>query len=357
MASPEPLPITVVATSSLAQLLHPVPGRRMDMPGFDEEFVDFPDYIIRITDRIWHQRKVDLCLDYYSADCVIHTLAGDIVGAQTVVDNTHATLDAFPDRRLEADNVIWSREDPETFYSSHLITSLMTNQGESDFGPATGRQVQVLTIADCVCRDNRIVEEWLVRDNAGLALQLGYDPQEIADRQARCGSPLASLHEAERARVLAAQSELVDLPDFPEEEPEAFARAVFARLWNGRDLALVDRVYDFRVDAQWPGARRLYGPAALGNALGELLTALPDARAVIEHVAHVPYLGGARGIAVRWSLAGSHDGDGIYGPASGAPIFIMGVTQWRVINGQIHAEWTVWDDIAVRRQIAELRLA
>ncbi|MCU0730571.1 MAG: hypothetical protein MUE84_03185, partial [Hyphomonas sp.] len=28
------------------------------LPGFDPEFVDFPHYIIRITERIWHDRAV-----------------------------------------------------------------------------------------------------------------------------------------------------------------------------------------------------------------------------------------------------------------------------------------------------------
>ncbi|MEO0675729.1 MAG: nuclear transport factor 2 family protein, partial [Pseudomonadota bacterium] len=55
-------PITSVATTDISRMLHPQPpGRRMPMRGFDEEFVDIADYIIRITDRIWHERKLDLC--------------------------------------------------------------------------------------------------------------------------------------------------------------------------------------------------------------------------------------------------------------------------------------------------------
>lgn len=134
------LPITQVATSDLAQLLSPQAGRRMELPGFSEEFVDFPDYIIRITDRIWHERKIELCREYYTEDCVIHTMNGDICGAATVIENTHATLNAFPDRRLDADNVIWSDEGEGKFYSSHLITSKMTNLGPSEFGPPTGKK-------------------------------------------------------------------------------------------------------------------------------------------------------------------------------------------------------------------------
>jgi len=166
------LPITHVATTDLSDMLNPEGGRRMKLPGFDAEFVDFPDYIIRITDRIWHDRDVDLCAKYYTDDCLIHTLTGQIIGAQTVIDNTHATLKSFPDRVLDADNVIWSDEGDGTLYSSHLITSKMTNLGPSEFGPPTGKKVRVRTIADCAAKANKIFEEWLVRDYAAMVIHM-----------------------------------------------------------------------------------------------------------------------------------------------------------------------------------------
>lgn len=351
------LPVTVVATSSLDELLNPVPGQRMEMPGFDPEFVDFPDYIIRITDRIWHERKVDLCLDYYSEDCLIHTLGGDISGAQTVVDNTHATMKAFPDRRLEADNVIWSDEGEGKFYSSHLITSIMTNEGDSEFGPATGKRVRVLTIADCLCRENRIIEEWLVRDNGGLALQLGFDLDEIAKRRAEQGPSLIEWHDSARRELVAADHVFAEFPASPEDNRLAFAEAVFGQIWSGKTLGLVAKYYDFRAAGYFPNDRQFYGPSDFSDFFSQIFEAIPDAKLRVEHVADVPYLGDAWDISVRWSLAGTHTGTGIYGPESGALIYIIGVTQWRVINGQIHSDWTVWDDLAVRRQIEEYRLS
>jgi len=65
----------------------------------------------------------------------------------------------------------------------------------------------------------------------------------------------------------------------------------------------------------------------------------------------VPYLGDAVDIAVRWSMAGTHTGNGLFGLASGAPLYILGASQWRVINGRIREEWTVFDDVAIHRQI------
>jgi len=166
-----PAPITMVATTDIQTMMNPGPERRMFLPGFDAEFVDFPHYIIRITERIWHDREVELCLKWYAPDCLIHTLAGPIRGAQTVVDNTWATLSAFPDRRLDGDNVIWSDDGDGTFLSSHLITSKMTNRGDSDFGPATGRRVLVRTIADCLWRSSSatIPTKWRCGMQGGIA--------------------------------------------------------------------------------------------------------------------------------------------------------------------------------------------
>ena len=360
------LPVTKVATTDLSDLLNPLGGQRMDLPGFDSEFVDFPDYIVRITDRIWHERKVELCLKYYAPDALIHTQGGQIIGAQTVVDNTYATLEAFPDRVLDPDNVIWSKDDPQpgsknpVFYSSHLITSKMTNLGHSEFGAATGRKIQVITIADCACRDNVVFEEWLVRDYATIVQQMGFDvdtkARELAAEDLSAGYDLIAHHADNHAATLDSPVRYTEKPEVPEKKPYAFAKSFFSQIWGAKDLSKLPDFYDFRVDATYPGERRFYGHDQISPLLTELFTAIPDAQMKIEHVADIPYLENTRDVSVRWSLAGTHSGDGFYGKATGANIYIMGVSQFRIINGRIRQEVTIWDDVAVRRMIEGARL-
>jgi hypothetical protein len=349
-----PLPITHVATTDISDMMNPGPERRMDLPGFDAEFADFPHYIIRITERIWHDREIDLCLKWYTPDCLIHTLGGDIVGARTVADNTRATLGMFNDRRLDADNVIWSQEDAGTFYSSHLITSKMTHTGDGDFGPATGRRVRVQTIADCLCRDNRIFLEWLVRDNLGLAGQLGLDADALAARQAEAdaarGFSLIGFHAQRRAHVQAGRGAFA-----AESPPVATALAALRAAWLGRRLKDVQAIYDFRASGSYPGAISLYGPDDLCSWFEPLWSAFPDISLSIDHVAEIPHLGSAHDVAVRWSAVGVHAGPGRYGAPTMAPVYIMGVSQMRVMNGRVREDVCVWDDLAVRRQIEEAR--
>lgn len=360
------LPITHVATTNLPVMLNPAGGRRMDLPGFDEEFVDFPDYIIRITDRIWHERKVDLINRYYAPDCIVHTQTGTVVGAQPVVDSTHATMAAFPDRVLDGDNVIWSKDpaqpgsDSPVFYSSHRITSKMTNLGPSEFGPATNRKVRVITLAECACRENQVFEEWLVRDYAAIVTQLGLDVGSVASQLAQAdvaaGQDLLSDHAPNIAAVKAAPALAVGLPGRPEDNPNQFAHAVFAALWEGQKPGDVGTVYDFRARGLYPGGLDLYGPDEIQPVLTKLLGVLSGVKVGIDHVCDIPYLGDARDIAVRWSLTGTHSRAGDYGAPTGKEIYLLGATHWRVINGCIHQDVTLWDDVALRRMIEGARL-
>ena len=347
-------PITQVATTDIQEMMNPGPERRMDLPGFADEFVDFPHYIIRITERIWHDREVDKCLDWYAEDCAIHTMAGDICGAQTVVDNTWATLEAFPDRRLDADNVIWSEEGDGAFYSSHLITSKMTNEGPSEFGPVTGKQIRIQTIAERLCKDNRVIEDWLVRDNLAAVQQLGFDPDRVAKDQAQTDKinsfSLIDFHAENRAATVAGDQAKTDT------SPTIALAAHALRLcFSQSGLDELQDVYDFRVAAQFPGDVPLYGPDQMETWRNSFLAALPDLKLSIDHVAEIPYLGDAKDVSLRWSAVGTHSGAGCYGAPSDAPIYILGVSHFRIMNGRIREQVTIWDDIALRRQIATAR--
>ena len=176
------------AGRTLADLLAdlPTPGpARQPLPGYEAQYRDFVDYIIRCTHRIWEEKNVGLCRSHYAADCAIHTLAGPVTGVEAVVQNTITTLAAMPDRALIGQDVIWSDDGPAGLYSSHRIVSQSTHLGDDALlGPATGHGNGVMTIADCLCRENRIVEEWLVRDNLRGLLQIGGDPWPVAQAQA-----------------------------------------------------------------------------------------------------------------------------------------------------------------------------
>ncbi|QMW21916.1 ester cyclase [Sandaracinobacteroides saxicola] len=335
----------------IADVLADAGPRRQPLARFDDAYLDIVDYILRCTHRIWEQKGIGLIDSHYAEDCPIWTLAGPARGVAGVVDGTLRTLGAFPDRRLIGDAVIWSGDDAAGYLSSHRITSTATHLGGGEFGPPTGRPIQFLTVADCLCRENRIVEEWLVRDNSHIALQLGLNPRALA--AAPPSAETVDWWTSERARVLAAPMEA--MPDeAPPPEPEAMARWFVARVLNGRRLDGVRDLYATHARLHAPAGRRLFGHGEISGWWAALLGSFGGARVAIDHLAAVPVSDDdADGVAValRWSLAGVHDGGALYGPATGRPALILGVTHWRLVAGRVAREWTVFDEIALLRQL------
>ena len=334
----------------IAELLAPQGARRQDLPGFDRDYADIVDYIIRCTHRIWEQKDVGLIATHYAPDIVVHTMTGPVRGMDGVIAGTARTLSAFPDRTLIGEAVIWSDEGGGAYLSSHRITSVATNTGQSELGPATGRRIAFTTIADCLCQANLIVEEWLVRDYSAMAFALGYHPRAVARGQAEAdraaGPPQRWRIEAMEEISAAAPTPFPDGPMAPTSEPEVFARAYFVRAVNHRRFGTVREV--FSPAARWhgPGGRRLFGWGEITGWLTALIGTFGDLRVRVDHVAAV-----GDEIAVRWSAAGTHDGGALYGAASGKPVYLLAVTHWRLAHGVIVDETTIFDEVALLRQI------
>ena len=345
-----------VSGRDIGEMLRDQGPRRQRLDGYDADYADIVDYIIRCTHRIWEQKDIGLIETHYAADCLMHLMTGPIVGAAGVARNTIRTLAAFPDRTLVGEAVIWSQEADGAYLSSHRITSSGTNLGPSDFGAATGRRVQFTTVADCLCHENRIVEEWLVRDNSALVLALGLSPRAVArghaeqDRLARATPAAWRIEAMERIRALPETGfQNAALPD-PAAAPAAFAHAWFDQTWNHRRFARFRDVYSPAVRWEGPGGRRLFGHGEVTGWATALIGSFGDARFSVDHVAAVP-VGDDIDIAVRWSMAATHDGGALYGAATGRPVYVLAVTHWRVAQGRIVEDVTIFDEIALLRQI------
>lgn len=336
----------------------PPSGKTGSMKGFDEEFTDIVDYILRITYRIWEGKQVGLCRRYYSEACPVYTLAGYTEGAESVTQNTARTLSGFPDRTLHADNIVWGGDDQKGFHTSHLICTNMTNLGPSEFGEASGKHAQIQVIAHCVVAENRIVEEWLVRDNYSLCVQLGFDPLSFAKIQAQ--KPL---------------DEQPVFRDWLRDEFERVQQRPTVEDWNG-DYSTLGKGLAGKLNAVWNerllgDCHQLYAEQARVHASArpdydgvesiqrfylELLGALPNARLSIDYVCENSMQAGDH-VAVRWTLAGHHTGNALWGEPSGAAALILGESQYRLENGKVVEEWLVFDELAVLTQIERARQA
>lgn len=319
--------------------------------GADDDIVD---YILGITFEIWEERGVDLIRQYYADDCIVWGLDGITHGARAVVDATWATLDAFPDRKLLAEHVIWSGNREDGYYTSHRLLSMATNEGPTVYGPATGARIRMTNIADCVIEDGVITREWLVRDNMMFATQLSADPIEAA-RSMRANRSVEHQQwlDEEHSRVAA-----IELPDDvtaavgPSENAEAFTWRALWSAWTGNRTVFDTLHAPYCVLHRSP-FRHYSGRGEVFGYYETLREILGQPAFSVDHIATQPFSSNGVDIAVRWTAAGTHEGEVMGIAPTGKPMFILGITHWRCIAGRIAIEMTVFDDLAVLSQLLE----
>ena len=310
----------------------------------DNRWRDFPDYIIGITKEIWEDRGLAPKMkEYYHPDCVVRTPAGMSIGEAAMTRMTLHTLNALPDRQLLAEDVIWSGDVETGMLSSHRIYSTATHLGDGPFGPPTGKRLAYRGIADCYARDGQISDEWLIRDNGAIVRQIGSDPEAWARalvEAGKAGEPLTP--ETDVAGPYGGRGN-------HHEAGERLSQ-LLTRVVSG-DFAAIPAEYDRAAELFYAGGIEARGPDGADRFWLPLRSAFPGAEFDIHHVIGRDDADMPPRAAVRWSLTGAHDGPGPFGPPTGAPVHVMGITHVEWGPWGLRREWTMLDEVAVWTQI------
>jgi predicted ester cyclase len=318
------------------------------MRGFDAEFDDLPHYIRAITARIWEGRRIGDIHRYYSDPCIVQTPLGVSTSVGDVISGTEATLKMFPDRRLLAEDIIVSGNAEHGYLSSHRIISPMTHLGDGSFGAASGKRVHARTIADCVCKDNRIIHEWLVRDHAAIAYAIGTTPKSLA---ARWLAERGGWRKATAGKPPDGYVSHVSVTPMAKRYAAVIER--FAR--NQLDAIDGDQIYDEAVHQIAPGESHHYGHAELRAYWRALFAAFAVADFRVEHLAEVESAGRGTRVALRWRASAKHvaageSGQG-FGEPSGRSVEIMGINHAEIADGKVLREWVLIDEVALWMQV------
>lgn len=325
----------------------------MGMQNFSSEFKTPEQYIIDITYIIWEEGDVGRIREWYAPICPVRSPHRVYDTVDDVVNETMESMHVFSNRRPMADDVIIG-DKASGFYSSHRVRSVGTHTGAGVLGPATGRAYQGLGIADCLCRDNRIVEEWKLRDHASFVRQLGLDPMAYG-RSLGTKNPEAYAvgNEAMRQRW-------VDDNGLTINGDEVIANRIidtYEALWNGKHLNVLREQYWRAVRFEGPDGHLSYGREPVGSLLAGILASIPDGRFEPHHIIVRQQEERAVRVALRWSYCGTHSGQGRYGRPTGVPVAILGISHFELNDGLIGNEWMVVDETAVHAQIAAYQAA
>jgi hypothetical protein len=315
--------------------------------GFDPKFKDFPDYIIGITKEIWEDRGIATLHDYYAPDIVVRSPGSVVIGNDNVIAATMATLAEFPDRALLGEDVIWCGTPETGMLSSHRILSTATHLGDGMYGKATGRKLTYRIIADCHAINNKIDDEWLIRDQGAIVRQMGWDPKDYAEK----------LIDSEGG------SEKCVKPLSPQtDKPGPYTRTGnddprgghYAGILDGimkSDMALIAREYDRACQLDYPGGVTGHGHDDADRFWMGLRASFPNADFRIEHqIGRDDPMMPPRA-AVRWSLHGKHNGWGVFGEPSGADVYVLGISHAEFGPWGLRREYTLFDETAIWKQI------
>ena len=130
--------------------------------------------IVTVHEKIWNERKLELCDTIYAEDFVRHLPPfPDIVGREALKASISDFLTAFPDFKVTFHEVIVEGDS-----GASRFTGTGTHTGHSSMLgiPPTGKHIAFsgLSIAHFV--DGKAVEEWMNSDWLGLLQQLGVIP-------------------------------------------------------------------------------------------------------------------------------------------------------------------------------------
>ncbi len=332
---------------------------RQPMRGFEPQYRNIIDYIVRITHRIWEEKDIGYIYDTYSHDCRVWDDVGLQYGRDKIVADTVHTNNAIPDVRLVADEVVWAGNEDVSFHTSHRTMILGTNTGFSRFGPPTNKPLRLLCIANCIARDNEIYDEHVAYDTAALIQQMGFDVAEVAKRAAarRPDDPFASNFDASDPKRMMGQAAPArhSIPDVVDGNVREFVHAAFETIWNRRNFGAMDRVYAPSVVFEGSTNRVYRGVGQLRSHILSMVAMFPNIHVSVDDLY---WMGNAKDgylASIRWGGIGAHRGHGPYGDPTDREAHIWGITQWLIKNNQVLKEWTVFNEFGVLMQILDER--
>lgn len=311
-------------------------------------YKDPDDFIREVTDLIWIDRDISFIVDNYEPTSIVHGALGTINGRDAVIEGSLMRIAQTPTRVGQAEDVVWEARGNDAFLSSHLVLS-----ADRELVDGKTTQLRSRTVANCLYRRGRMVEEWVARDNLAGCLQRGQDPDEVAQGLQFVGYT-GSMTQPAKPDVLA-EGDSGPRPDDFRPECEMVLQFI-EEVWNERRL---NRVRDFMIRDLFLhtiGDQTVVRPDGYQRELLRMLAPFPTGRFEVRDIQtnFGERYAGLR-IAVMWKLIGEYNGTPQFGPPTNKPVEILGFSQFLVQGGRIVREMRVYDEIALRAQINSTR--
>ena len=302
-------------------------------------------FIYGITHEIWENKQINSIYDYYEKDVIVRSPTNTTYKCKDVIDSTKDTLSQFPDRQLIGEDVIWSGDCKNGILSSHRILSTATHKGNGFYGKSTEKSIMYRVIADCFIIDNKVVEEWIVRDESAILNQLGLTTKTFVKKKIK--------EKIFNKSSLNFISNAFDHKNLIKNHSNEFTKTYisnFKKLIN-KDFNIIKKNYERSAQTFWPGGKINYSYKQIKKIWSDFLSCFEKLELIIHFFSGIiePML--SPRVAIRWTIKGKHSNKGYYGYPSHKKIEIAGISHVEFGKTGIIREYVIFDEISIWKQI------
>ena len=306
---------------------------------------EIEDFIYRITEEIWENKKVENIRNYYSSDVIVRSPSITTYDCDTVVQATYKTLEQFPDRQLIGEDVISFGSIKSTYLSSHRILSTGTHLGDGFYGKATGKKVIYRVIADCLVVNNNIVEEWIIRDEASILNQLGFKVSDFVEQRISDGT--FKKNDLEFTKNSFVQKNIM-----------TECENIYAKTYKDSIINLIEdkfsfekKVYERSAQLYWFGGELINTVENIYEKWNLFLSCFKILKCEVSNSIALDQNNMRPRAALRWRLICLHNSNGFFGLPTNKEIEIYGISHAEFGKEGIVREFILIDEISIWKQL------
>ena len=302
------------------------------------------DFIYQITQEIWENKKVENIRKYYAEDVIVRSPSITTFDCDKVVEATYKTLNQFPDRELIGEDVISCGSIDQTYLSSHRILSTGTHIGEGVYGKPTGKKVIYRVIADCLVRENKVIEEWIIRDEKSILNQLGIQTYDYVKQKIKEGiytkNDINLIKNCFRIKnkIPACESENIN------KYKNHFLNII-------KDQSNIYHLYERSAQLYWIGGEVVYTFNKIFEKWKLFLSCFNISKCEISNNISLNQKNMRPRASIRWRLICKHSQNGIFGTPTNKDVEIFGISHAEFGKNGIVREFILIDEISIWKQI------
>ena len=305
---------------------------------------EIENFIYQITEEIWENKKVENIRKYYARDVIVRSPSITTFDCDKVVEATYQTLKQFPDRELIGEDVISCGSIDKIYLSSHRILSTGTHIGDGIYGKPTGKKVIYRVIADCLVKDNKVIEEWIIRDEKSILNQLGIQTYDYVKQKILEGiykkSDINSIKNCFKIKNKISPCKSKNNNRYKNHFLEII-----------KDQSKVYHLYERSAQLYWIGGEVIYTLDHIFEKWNFFLSCFNISKCEISNSILLNQPNMRQRASLRWRLICKHSQNGIFGMPTNKDVEIFGISHAEFGKNGIVREFILIDEISIWKQI------